>query len=86
MASEGAAVLLPLDALLFGPNVPAGMDWSVIGLWVCRLRKTAAPVDPPIIVTPVSEGPRIWRVHDGRHRTMAAIIAGRTHIDAVYRD
>lgn len=28
-------LLLPLDALLFGPNVPAGMDWSVIGMWVC---------------------------------------------------
>ncbi len=84
--AEGVTVLLPLDSLLFGPNVPAGMDWSVIGLWVCRLRKTAEPVDPPIEVTPDCDSPRVWRVHDGRHRTIAAIMAGRTHIQAVYLD
>ncbi len=84
--TEGATVLLPLDSLLFGPNMPAGMDWSVIGLWTCRLRKTSERCDPPIVVTPVADTPRIWRVHDGRHRTIAAIMAGRTHIHAVYLD
>lgn len=77
---------LPLDSLLFGPNVPAGMDWAVIGLWCVKFRKTAEQCDPPIEVTPIPESPRIWRVHDGRHRTIAAIMAGRTHIEAVYRD
>ncbi len=77
---------LPLDSLLFGPNVPAGMDWSVIGMWVCRLRKTAEPCDPPIAVTPHPQCAGVWRVCDGRHRVIAAIVAGRTHIEAVYAD
>lgn len=72
---------LPLDQLLFGRNPPAGMDWSVIGLWVCRLRKTADDCDPPIIVSAVDGSP-FWRVTDGRHRTVASLIAGRTHIAA----
>lgn len=70
---------IPLDLLLFLRNVPAGMDWSVIGLWVCRLRKTADPVDPPIDVMPDGH---VYRVIDGRHRTIAAYIAGRTSIEA----
>lgn len=74
-------MLLPLDQLLFGRNPPAGLDWSVLGLWVCRLRKTAEECNPPIIVTPVA-GTALWRVTDGRHRTVASLIAGRTHIAA----
>lgn len=34
----------------------------------------------------VLTAPRLWWVHDGRHRVIAAIIAGRTHIEAVYPD
>lgn len=72
--------MVPLNRLLFGVNPPAGMDWAVIGLWVCRFRKTAEPCDPPIIVT--CEGD-YFRVRDGRHRVLGALIAGRTHIEAV---
>lgn len=75
-------MLIPLHHLLFGPNMPAGMDWAVIGLWVCQFRKTSEPCDPPIIVGPV-DGTDFYRITDGRHRTIAAIVAGRTHIDAV---
>jgi hypothetical protein len=32
----GDPVRLPLDRLVFLRNVPAGMDWAVIGFWVCR--------------------------------------------------
>jgi hypothetical protein len=74
--------LIALDRLLFGPNVPAGLDWSVLGLWHCRLRKTAEPVEPAIVVHPV-DGTSFYRVHDGRHRVIAAIMAGRTHIEAI---
>lgn len=71
--------LIPLDMVLFGTNPPAGLDWGVVGLWTTRFRKTALPCDPPIEVT--AEGP-YFRVHDGRHRVVGALFAGRTHIDA----
>lgn len=74
-------IMVPLDAVVFGPNVPAGMDWAVIGLWVCRFRKTAEGCDPRIAVTAIADT-GLWRVTDGRHRVIAAIMAGRTEIEA----
>lgn len=76
---------IDLDRLLFLRNVPAGLDWSVIGFWVCQLRKTAEPVDPPIRVCPVGDldGTSCYRVADGRHRVIAAYMAGRTSIEAL---
>lgn len=73
--------LVPLDVLLMPPNVPAGMDWAVVGLWVARFRKTAEPCDPAIQVAPV-KGTEFYRVSDGRHRVVASLVAGRTHIEA----
>jgi hypothetical protein len=73
---------LPLEALVFKPNMPAGMDWAVIGLWTCRFRKTAELCDPPITVTRIDGTPH-YRILDGRHRVVASLIAGRTHITAV---
>lgn len=72
-------LLLPLDRLLFPPNMPAGLDFALLGLWVCRLRKTPEPCDPPILVRPEGD---YWRIRDGRHRVTAALISGRTHIEA----
>ena len=73
-------MLIPLHSLLYPPNLPAGMDWAVIGLWVCTFRKTPQPCDPPILVRPRAGG--YYQIEDGRHRVTAALIAGRTHIDA----
>ena len=73
-------MLVPLDRLLFPPNMPAGMDWAVVGLWVVKFRKTPQPCDPPILVR--SAGAGLYRIVDGRHRTVAALLSGRTHIDA----
>ena len=73
-------MLVPLDRLLFPPNMPAGMDWAVVGLWVVKFRKTPQPCDPPILVRAVGAG--LYRIVDGRHRTVAALLSGRTHIDA----
>jgi hypothetical protein len=61
--------------------MPAGMDWAVVGLWVCRFRKTSLPCLPPIRVRVEEAG--YWSITDGRHRVVAALVAGRTHIDAV---
>lgn len=72
---------IPLDRLVWLGNIPAGMDWSVIGLWACKFRKSGED-GPPILVVPIgSTG--LFRVTDGRHRTVAAYIAGRT--DIVYK-
>lgn len=76
-------VALPLDLLLFLRNVPAGMDWSVVGHWAMLLRND--PCDPPIVVYP-DDGGRFYRVIDGRHRCIAAYMAGRTEIEAVILD
>lgn len=70
---------ISLDTILLPPNMPAGMDWAVIGLWVVKFRKTPQPCDPPIKV--VKEGD-YWRLRDGRHRFIASLVAGRTHIEA----
>jgi hypothetical protein len=70
---------IPLHTILFGPNIPAGMDLLTIGSLAWCLRRSSEPVDPPIDVTP-EHG--YLRVHDGRHRVIASIIAGRTHITA----
>jgi uncharacterized ParB-like nuclease family protein len=79
---SGQPVELRLDQLLFLRNCPAGMDWAVIGRFVCELRKGAAPVDPPIRVYR-EDGTTFYRVADGRHRTVASMMAGRDVILAV---
>jgi hypothetical protein len=69
---------IALDRLVFLGNVPAGMDWSVVGYWACQFRKSGEP-GPPILVVPIgSTG--LFRVTDGRHRTIASYFAGRTEI------
>lgn len=69
---------IPLDRLVWLGNVPAGMDWSVIGYWACQFRKSGEQ-GPPILVVPIGDT-GLYRVTDGRHRTAAAYIAGRTEI------
>ena len=54
------------------------MDLAVIGGKAAKFRKTTKR-GKPIKVT--VEG-RYFRIHDGRHRFFAAVIAGRTHIEA----
>lgn len=75
-------VELRLDTLLVLRNVPAGLDWAVIGLHVARLRKTNLPVDPPIRVYEEDDTP-FYRISDGRHRFLASLVSGRDTILAV---
>ena len=74
-------MLLPLHQLVFKPNMPAGMDLAVVGLWVATTRKCAAPVNPPILVKRFPDCDH-WLVDDGRHRAIGSYIAGRTCIEA----
>lgn len=72
-------MLVPLDRVLFGVNPPAGMNFAKLGGIAYEFRRAAEPCNPPIQVT--VEG-AYWRVHEGRHRVLGAIIAGRSHIEA----
>lgn len=65
-----------LEDLRFGPNPPAGMNPLVLMAMAYRLRSTTEDLDP-IEVTADGDG---WRIHDGRHRAVAALIAGRPDV------
>jgi ParB-like chromosome segregation protein Spo0J len=65
---------IPLELLRFQPNMPAGMNPLVLMSLAYALRSSVADVDP-ILVQPHGDG---WLVLDGRHRTMAHWIAGRS--------
>jgi hypothetical protein len=75
-------VNVPLHQLAFGLNPPAGMDLSVIGHWAMLPRKTAEPVDPPILIGAPCLACGVHRVTDGRHRVSGGWVAGRSYIDA----
>lgn len=77
---------IPLHRLAFLPNMPAGMDPLVIlaelGAYARDLHKTASPCEPPVKLSPIADT-GLYRVEDGRHRTIAAYIAGRMDIEYV---
>jgi ParB-like chromosome segregation protein Spo0J len=73
---ESESFRVRVEDLMYPANVPAGMDVLVLMSLAALLRKTTA--DPaPVRVKP--EGTR-WRVADGRHRALAAMIAGRVDV------
>jgi hypothetical protein len=76
-------VEIRLDRLLFPRAVPAGLDWAVLGIWTAYQRKRADPVDPPIVVR--AEGD-YFRITDGRHRVVGALLAGRDAIAALVEE
>jgi hypothetical protein len=78
-AGNTEADRIRLDRLLFMRNVPAGMDWAVLGYWAVRMRKSNELVEP-ISIRPI-DGTGLYRVVDGRHRAMAAYIAGRDAVE-----
>jgi hypothetical protein len=76
------AFRVPVEHLRFGRNPPAGMNVLVLMSLAYLMRSTAE--DPePVQVTPDGYG---WRVHDGRHRAVAAMIAGRRDVLSVRVD
>ena len=72
---------LPVERILFPANVPAGMDLTVIAALVMAMRKTTEDHEP--IVVRRCCGPDdfdrvgLWRICDGRHRFVAAVVGGR---------
>ena len=71
---------MSLSKILLPPNTPSGMKLEVIALWVCHFKWTPQPCDPPIELSRIEDSD-FWKLEDGRHRFMAAYIAGRTEID-----
>lgn len=72
-------IRIPLNRIMVGGFPPSGMKMEVVGLWLCKFRWTMEPCDPPIQVTVEGD---YFRVSDGRHRFVAALMSGRTEIDA----
>lgn len=73
---------IPVERLLFKPNAPCGMNVLVLMSLTYMLRSNVA--DPePIIVRP--EGDH-FRIMDGRHRAMGAIVAGRPDVLATVEE
>jgi hypothetical protein len=79
---SGRPLVLPLHHVVLPPNMPAGLDWAMVGLWCVTLRRTPRPLSEPVLVRRHECGQH-WEIIDGRHRFVAGYAAGRTHIDAV---
>lgn len=67
---------VPLDRLLYPEPVSAGMNYLVVASFMYRYRGTNEHLDP---ITVTAEGD-LWRITDGRHRAVAAMMAGRKTI------
>lgn len=72
-----------IQRLLFPRPHPQGMNPWVLMSLACAMRQTHDPVGPPVTVA--REGD-LLRIVDGRHRVVAAIMAGREFISAVIGD
>lgn len=68
-----------LDELLVGPNPPAGMNPLVLMHFAYLLRATTEDLQP----IEVTQSNGYYRIHDGRHRYVASLIAGRPTVEGV---
>lgn len=68
---------VPVSRILLPENVVAGCNYLVIASFTYMLRSTREDPDP-VLVRPVGDG--LFRVSDGRHRFLAAVIAGRNDV------
>lgn len=72
----------PTEQIRLPLNVPAGCNDSLIVHLSYMLRSTNED-PPPIVLDRDGDG---WRVRDGRHRFIAAVMAGRRDVLAVTAD
>lgn len=68
---------VPIDRLVLKEPVPAGLDPYRLLSLVPLLRDSTKDHDP-ILIRPLRSG--FFRIVDGRHRVIAAVMAGRTHV------
>lgn len=74
MTSAPHKARIPLHHLRLKPNVAAGLNPLLLFSLAYRLRSTTDDVTPAIVR---ANGPEDYTVLDGRHRFLAAVIAGR---------
>ncbi len=72
----GEAFRVRIEDLLLPPNLPAGMDVLTLLSLAALLRKTTEDPEPVLVQREQSH----WRISDGRHRAIAALIAGRPDV------
>ena len=76
-------IRIPLNRIMVGElgqqMPPAGMDVLTLMSLAAYFRKTGGPCEPPIEVTVEGD---YFRIDDGRHRYIGALIAGRQDIEA----
>jgi hypothetical protein len=65
-----------IEDLLLPPNLPAGMDVLTLLSLTALLHKTTEDPEPVTVQREQSH----WRITDGRHRAIAALIAGRSDV------
>ena len=65
-----------IEDLLLPPNLPAGMDVLTLFSLAALLHKTTEDPEPVSVQRERSH----WRITDGRHRAIAALIAGRSDV------
>jgi hypothetical protein len=64
---------IPLERIHLGPNVVAGCNVLVVMSLTHMMRGTHKDPDP-VLVNRCGDH---WSIHDGRHRFVAAVMAGR---------
>lgn len=84
--SDLATFMVPVSHVLLPPGIPAGMNLLKLAA-LAYASRTGAP-DPDPITVRVLDGAargnkRVFTLTDGRHRFLAAVIAGRESVLAV---
>lgn len=76
LQSMTVTFLLPLHEIHLKPNLPCGLNVLTLMAITAVLRNSHHPVEPVL----VRKEDGHWLLVDGRHRYMAALIAGRESI------
>lgn len=68
---------VPVEHIRLPRNVVAGCNFLKLAAYTHQLRATTEDLEP---VAVTSEPDGSWRIDDGRHRFLAAVIAGRPDV------
>jgi hypothetical protein len=77
LADGGATFRASIEDVRLPRNVSAGCNFLKLGAYAHQLRGTTEDLDPVVVAR---EPDGSWRIVDGRHRFLAAVIAGRPDV------
>lgn len=83
MAVYDGVDLINIEELMFPEPVSAGMNPFVLMSLAYLMRSTNEDVEPIIVQR---ESLSVYRIVDGRHRAVAAMMAGRKYIAATHKE